>query len=223
MKKYGFKHYVPGQAFYAKLDGPLMSMGASGSIGGILTFGNNKGRNFVRQLVIPANPQTAPQMGVRSMMKFIGQEWAQLTSGNQATWAARAAQTNISPFAAFSSKGMDNWSNAQKAAQREDPAETVVTPSGPPTVITDTVVEKRATINWTDSVVGTDPFGVIYYQSDTTGFTPGRDNAVAVVDLGVLSFTTKSLLPGTYFYRLATFDVAGNIGTPSAEGSFTIA
>lgn len=207
----------------AKLDGPLMSMAASGSIGGILTFGQNKGRNFVRQLVIPSNPQTAAQSGVRSMMKFIGQEWAQLSPTDQATWATRAAQTNISNFAAFSSKGMDNWSNANLAAQSQDPAITVTTPAGPPTVITDTVVERRATIDWTDDVVGSDDFGVIYYQSPTTGFTTGRDNAVAVVDMGVLSYTTKSLIPGTYYYRLATFDEAGNIGTPSAEGSFTIA
>lgn len=222
MKKYGFHRYKPGQNFWAKLDGPLMSMGASGSIGGILTFGNNKGRNFVRQLVIPANPQTAAQMGVRSMMKYVGQEWAQLSSTDQATWATRAAQTNISNFAAFSSKAMDNWSNAAMAAQRQDPAETVATPSGPPTGITPTVVERRATIDWTDSVVGTDPFGVIFYLSDTTGFTPGRDNAVAVVDLAVESYTTKTLTPGVYFFRLATFDVAGNIGTPSAQGTFTI-
>lgn len=222
MKNFGWRAYTPGQAYNAKLDGPLMSMGASGSIGGILTFGNNKGRNFVRQLVIPANPQTPAQMGVRSMMKFVGQEWAQLSGANQATWAARAAQTNISNFAAFSSKAMDNWSNAQMSAQRQDPAEAVVTPSGPPTALASTVVEKRATITWVDSVVGTDPFGVIYYQSPTNNFVAGRDNAVAVIDLGVLSFTTPSLLPGVYFYRLRTFDVAGEMGTLSAQHTFTI-
>jgi hypothetical protein len=199
-----------------------MSMGASGSIGGILTFGSNKGRNFVRQLVIPSNPQTPAQQGVRSMMKWAGAEWRQLTAPNQATWETKAAQTNISPFNAFTSQAMDNWSNA-KSAQREDPAEAVVTPSGPPTGISDTVVERRATIDWTDEAVGTDPFGVIYYQSLTTGFTAGRDNAVAVIDLGVETYNTKTLEPGTYFYRLATFDVAGNISTLSAQGSFVIA
>jgi hypothetical protein len=223
MKKiYGFRKFVPRQPFFAKLDGPLMSMGASGSIGGILTFGSNKGRNFVRQLVIPANPKTPAQSGVRSMMKWAGSEWRQLTDTDQATWESKAAQTNISPFNAFVSQAMDNWSNA-KAGQRQDPAETVTTPSGPPTAITATVIERRATIDWTDEVIGSDPFGVIYYQSQTTGFTPGRDNAVAVIDFGVLSYNTQTLTPGTYFFRMASFDVAGNISAVSAQQSFVIA
>lgn len=223
MKKYGFKKYRPGQPFNAKLDGPLMSMGASGSIGGILTFGSNKGRNFVRQLVIPANPQTPAQQGVRSMMKYVGQEWAQLTAEEQATWETRAAQTNISPFNAFSSKAMDNWSNGL-AAQSEDPAPTVTTPAEPPTDTADEVTERRALITWEDDIIGSDDFGVIVYISETTGFTPGRNNAVAVVDMEVLQYTTKTLTPGTYYYRLGTFAKDGVISTTfSAEGSFVIA
>lgn len=205
----------------AKLDGPLMSMGASGSIGGILTFGSNKGRNFVRQLVIPANPQSAAQTGVRSAMKWIGQEWAQLSAPNQATWETRAAQTNISPFNAFSSLGMDNWSNG-KAPQRQDPAEASIA-AVIPTMLADTVTERRATITWTDGV-GADNFGVIVYMSTTMGFTPGRNNAVALIDLGVETFITKTLVPGTYFYRMTSFNIAGEIQTTmTAEGSFVIA
>lgn len=207
----------------AKLDGPLMSMGASGSIGGILTFGSNKGRNFVRQLVIPSNPKTASQTGVRSMLKWIGKEWSQLTPTEQATWAARAAQTNISNFNAFSSLGMDNWSNG-KAPQSEDPAPTVVTPAGPPTAPADSVTEKRVTITWTDDVVGSDDFGVIVYISPTTGFTPARDNAVGVVDMTIQQFISQNMDPGTYYYRLGTFAKDGVISTTfSAEGSFVIA
>lgn len=213
--------YRPGQRFGVKLDGPLMSFNASGSIGGLVTFGRNKGRNFARQLVIPANPRTPAQTGVRSMMRFIGQEWAQMSPANQATWETRASQTTISPFAAFSSLGMLNWS-AEMAAQREDPAETVATPAGPPTAIVPTVIQRRVTITWVDAIVGSDNFGVIVYTSNQTGFSPGRDNSVGVIDLGILSFTSATLEPGTYFFRLATFDVAGEIGTTSAQGTFTI-
>ncbi len=207
--------------FHAKLDGPLMSMGASGSIGGILTFGSNKGRNFVRQLVIPSNPKTPAQMGVRSMMKWLGQEWAQLSAPNQATWETRAAQTNISPFNAFVSKNMDNWSNG-KGAQREDPAETAAA-TALPSGIGDSVTERRATLVWTDPVTA-GAFGIIVYQSLVTGFTPGRDNAVAVVDLGVQQYITPTLDPGTYYYRLTSFNIEAEITDPAAtEGSFVIA
>lgn len=204
----------------AKLDGPLMSMGASGSIGGMLTFGKNKGRNYVRQLVIPSNPQTAAQMGVRSLFGWLGKEWAQLTVANQATWETKAAQTVISPFAAFMAQSMDNWSNA-KAGQRQDPAEASAPPSIP-TTIADTVTARRANITWVDPATG-DTFGLVYYHSLTTGFSPGRDNAVAVIDAGVRAFTTKTLAPATYYYRLRGFDYAGIFGTVSAEGSFVIA
>lgn len=221
MKKYQFRKYVPGQPFNAKLDGPLMSMGASGSIGGILTFGSNKGRNFVRQLVIPSNPKTPAQQGVRSAMKWIGQEWSQLSAPNQATWETRAAQTNISPFNAFSSKGMDNWSNGA-APQREDPAETVAV-TGPPTVPTDVVTERRVTLGWTDPVAAT-KFGIVVYISPTTGFTPGRNNAVAMIDVGIEQFVSQTLDPGTYFYKLGAFDFAGILSTTfSAQVSFVIA
>ena len=154
-------------------------------------------------------------------MKWAGSEWRQLSDTDQATWEAKAQQTNISPFNAFVSQAMDNWSNA-KAGQRQDPAETVATPAGPPTAITNTVIERRATIDWTDDVVGSNDFGVIYYQSPTTGFTPGRDNAVAVIYLGIETYNTITLVPGTYFYRMRTFDVAGNLSTLSAESSFVI-
>lgn len=219
---YGTRTYQPGQPFNAKLDGPLMSMGASGSIGGILTFGSNKGRNFVRQLVIPANPKSAAQQGVRSMMKYVGKEWAQLSAGSQATWETRAAQTNISPFNAFSSKAMDNWSNGM-AAQSEDPAPAVTTPAGPPTAPTSTVTERRALLEWTDDAIGSADFGVVVYLSTTTGFTPGRNNAVAVVDMGVEAYTTQTLPPGTYYYRMGTFAEDGILSTTqSAEATFTI-
>jgi len=206
----------------AKLDGPLMSMGASGSIGGILTFGSNKGRNFVRQLVIPANPKTAAQQGVRSMMAWAGAEWRTLTAPEQATWETIATQLNISPFNGFIKQAMNNWSNA-KSAQAEDPAPTVATPAGPPTAITETVIERRAQIDWTDDAVGSDDFGIILYLSLTTGFTAGRDNAVKVIDMGVETALTNALTPNTYFYRMATFAKDGVIGTLSAEASFVIA
>ena len=204
----------------AKLDGPLMSMGASGSIGGVLTFGANKGRNFVRRLVIPSNPQSAAQTGVRSMMGWMGKEWAQLSAGNQATWQTKATQFNISPFNAFVKQGMDNWSNAL-APQRQDPAEAAA-PGAAVTGEADTVTEGRATITWVDSVTALQ-FGVIFYMSQTLGFTAGRDNAYGVIDLGVLKFVTKTLIAGTYYYRLAPFNVEGEIGTLTAEGSFIIA
>jgi hypothetical protein len=52
----------------AKVTGPLMSMTASGTVGGTITFDK---RGFVRQRVIPANPQTETQGTVRQVLLAI--------------------------------------------------------------------------------------------------------------------------------------------------------
>ena len=49
----------------AKVTGPLMSLSASGTVGGTITFDK---RGFVRQRVIPANPQTDLQGNQRQML-----------------------------------------------------------------------------------------------------------------------------------------------------------
>jgi len=49
----------------AKVTGPLMSMSASGTVGSTITFDK---RGFVRERVIPANPQSAPQGNVRQTL-----------------------------------------------------------------------------------------------------------------------------------------------------------
>lgn len=61
----------------AKVTGPLMSMDASGAFGGALVFGKWKGRNTVRQLVKPANPQTQDQQDARNRLRVTGviQAW----------------------------------------------------------------------------------------------------------------------------------------------------
>ena len=56
----------------AKVSGPLMSMGASGSFGGALVFGLRKGANIVRQLVTPANPKSADQATARNIVRVCG-------------------------------------------------------------------------------------------------------------------------------------------------------
>lgn len=66
----------------AKVSGPLMSMDASGSFAGSIVFGKWKGRNTVRQLVTPSNPQTLAQTAVRNAMRVLaaGQHFAKATS-----------------------------------------------------------------------------------------------------------------------------------------------
>lgn len=57
----------------AKVTGPLFSVEASGAYAGVIVFAKWKGRQYVRQLVIPANPQSALQEAARNAMRVAGQ------------------------------------------------------------------------------------------------------------------------------------------------------
>lgn len=61
----------------AKATGPLMSIDARGGFAGAMVFSNWKGRPTVRQLVIPANPQSQDQMDARNAVRVTGaaQNW----------------------------------------------------------------------------------------------------------------------------------------------------
>jgi hypothetical protein len=56
----------------AKVQGPLFSLKATGSYAGALVFANWKGRDYVRQLVIPANPHSAGQETARNAFRVAG-------------------------------------------------------------------------------------------------------------------------------------------------------
>lgn len=85
----------------AKVTGPLMSMDASGKFAGALVFSKWKGRPTVRQLVIPANPQSTNQTAQRNMVRVLGagQHFAQLTTQKQSTETVtdKVALTALAP------------------------------------------------------------------------------------------------------------------------------
>lgn len=61
--------------------------------------------------------------------------------------------------------------------------------------------------------------GYNVYRSTVGGFTPGPANLVAQV--GGNSYLDSGLAAGTYYYRVAARDAAGNFGPPSNEASGT--
>lgn len=55
----------------ARLTGPLMSLGASGTIAKTLTYGDWKGISYARTRVVPANPQSISQTQTREVFAFL--------------------------------------------------------------------------------------------------------------------------------------------------------
>jgi len=67
----------------AKVTGPLMSMGASGKLANSIVFFPWKGRNVVREYLIPANPQSASQGNQRIAMGGTGKAVGKIEVGSE--------------------------------------------------------------------------------------------------------------------------------------------
>ena len=209
----------------ATVKGPLFSLGASGTLAGAIVFSTWKGRPYVREHVVPANPRSQAQLGVRQMLKFLSQYWDSLTPAEQADWEEPAAVTNISPFNAFVAYNQSAWAqflspSIAYPATRTDTAGTITFDSVGALV--------RSLLITVTVTVLADNWGVLIFRDLTTAFTPSRNNAVAAIPaLSAATFTWLDVpLPAgvEQFYRLASFSEAGDMdvlvtelsGTPTA-------
>lgn len=205
----------------ATVKGPLFSLDASGSIGGAVVFSKWKGRNYVRRHAIPANPKSAAQVSMRSMMKFLSQIWDGLSDANKATWVARAAVTNISPFNAFVSFNQSLWNTFHGPTQELPATETGEGGDAPTTTISAGV--KELSLSIADGASGPD-WGWLIHSSLTTGFTPSRSTIIAAIEATATPtvFLHTPLTTGVeVFYRIQGFSDDSVLGTAEAEKSET--
>jgi len=206
----------------AIVKGPAMSLDASGSLAGAIVFSKWKGRNYVRQLVTPANPRSGAQTGFRASMKWLAQSWSGLSDAEKATWEDRAADMIVSEFNAFTSYDQKRWRNFLTPS-KEDPAAEASTPATAPTGAAVAGV-RMATITLTDS--GTAPdWGYLLFRSISTGFTPAISNAIRFIDWdsgGATEIIDTPLEPDTYYYRSLGFNDDGVKGALDIEFNVVI-
>jgi len=201
----------------AKATGPLMSMAASGKLGGAIVFGSWKGRPTVRRLVTPSNPKSAGQIGIRQMFRFIGQAWASLSTADQTTYSAIADSKAISGFNAFTGQNQNRWKGF-KAPSKAYPAAEAGTP-GTASAINVTAGIGEVTVDVTLSSAA-DNWGLMIFRSTSTGFATGRSNLVGVItveDTNQHDFIDSPLVAGTYYYIPRLFTVDGVLDAESAE------
>lgn len=205
-----------------RVNAPALSLDASGSLAGTIVFSKWKGRNYVRQLVIPTNPQSGGQVGVRAMFKFLAQAWAGLGSTPQASWDDRADDMIVSPFNAFVSYNQLRWRNFTTPTDTDPATETGTAPTGPTGVATPGVRSMSLAI--TDGANAPD-FGYAIFRSLTASFTLAFDNCIAVVDWdsgGVTTYIDTPLVPDTYYYNAIGFLKTGLEGADGTEFQGTI-
>lgn len=75
----------------AKLTGALLSLGGRGKIGDTLVFATWRGVQYVRQWVIPENPNTTAQQAVRTVFAWCTEAWKLAPDGLKAPWDAHAS------------------------------------------------------------------------------------------------------------------------------------
>ena len=199
-----------------------MSLDASGTVGDTLTFSKWKGRNYVRNRVIPANPKSASQTGVRAMMSFLAATWHLLATGPKATYATAAAAKSISPFNQFVSEHLTRWQNFTAPSQASPATEA----STGLTVTTQTLTGGvgHVTLSLTPSGA-TSIWGYLIFREAAAITVPSWANCVAVIAANAGNAVThvdSPLAIGTYHYRTAVFNVDGKLGTVHADDAAVV-
>lgn len=85
----------------AKTTGPVLSLGGSGTIAKTLTYSKWKGVPYVRQRVVPANPQTTEQQLTRGVFANASNIWKGAPSLLTAPWNRFAVGQPLSGRNAF--------------------------------------------------------------------------------------------------------------------------
>lgn len=197
-------------------------MTASGTIGDTITYSVWKGRAYARQRVIPANPKSAGQTGMRAMFSFLSKQWSSIAAIDQATFDADAEAKSISPFNSYMKLNMDRWKNYLPPSQTFVPAEA----STPLTVTVQTLTggEAYANIEVTPSAA-TDIWGFEIYRSLATITDPNNSNCIAVIEANgaaAVEYNDTGLDAGTYHYRSAVINVDGIRGTVIADDTVVV-
>lgn len=205
-----------------KVQGPALSLAASGKLAGAMVFSSWKGRPYVRELVKPANPRSGGQVGIRAMMKFLSQQWKSIVSVDQATWLTRAGQTVISAFNAYVGYNVARWRDFVGPSQ-VDPATALATnavigaATATPGVRSMTLTIPITTAN--------DGWGVAVFRSPTAAFDTTFDKLIAcgaVDGVNDIVLIDSPLAPGTYYYDVRPFTTEGLLGAEKGEFDGTI-
>lgn len=193
-----------------KVYGPMMSMDASGKLADTIVFSKWKGRNYVRNRVIPSNPQSGSQVGVRAMFRFLSQQWATLLDADRASWLDRATAAVVSNFNAYMGFNQDRWRRGLSPTHQDPVGDDGEYGNINWDGITAGV--RMATLNFT-RVAPQRHWGCIIARSLTTGFTPALDTTKLIVSLRTGAdhdIVDAPLAAGEYFYRVRYFNFDGH-------------
>jgi hypothetical protein len=200
-----------------KLSAPMLSMDASGTIAKTATFSKWKGRNYARSHVIPHNPKSVGQIGVRSMFKFLAQSWKEIAAGTQLLWTPLATALNISGFNAYMQTDLARWRNF--SVPSKDPTAAAAHTSAVLNAWTATAGVRQISLLISLTTKNAN-WGAAIFRSPTGTFTATWDKCIAVVrieDTNDHHFIDTPLAAAHYYYSHILFTDDGKASTESAE------
>ena len=196
-----------------------MSVSASGTFAKTLVFSIWKGRAYVRERVIPDNPRSAKQTGIRSMMGFLAQIWTTIKVASEASWVELAASKVVSTFNAFIGENLGSWQDfvsptaSYPAALASTPL-TVTTQglTGGVGMVTCVITPSGATGIW----------GIMIFRDAAEIVAPSWANCIAVLvanGANPITHVDTPLAAGTYHYRSSIFNTDGIMGAVKADAT----
>jgi hypothetical protein len=202
----------------ARTVAPLLGLEASGTIGNTLVFSRWRGRLYVRRRVIPANPKSGLQVGMRSVLRFVTQDFVNLTDAQKQNWANLAAADNITELNAYVRDAQTRARRNQ--GWRRDPTLSPGTAPDAPSV-TVTAMPKSLKVSWTAGVMPPD-YAWLIHLSTSSGFTPDISNLIRAVPDSDSEYTIPGLTTGTTYYIIVRgLEAGGTFGANSTEASGT--
>lgn len=204
-----------------KVYGPMMSMGASGTLAKTITFSKWKGRNYVRERVIPSNPKSVGQVGRRVMFAFLAQQWKELPNAEQAAFATIAEQLNVSKFNAYVQFNMNRWADFDGVSQQYPATETgTIGVVGTPGAAWEGNQIHYQSVDFAPN----DNWGIALHGHKDTGFDPGINNTRAVLEHNDASAVHIYWTPEKVeelFVRVSCFTTDGVMGPAETEITVT--
>lgn len=204
-----------------KLKGPAVSTEATGSIADVLCFLKGKQATIAKKYATPGNKTTRPQLGVRAMVKFLAEQWKNLSSIEQATWEEPSQAQHFAPYHAYIKYNMIRWKTFRYPSTTYPAAEALTPTSAPGLFLTAKIKSIRVETNaWGSGVC----WGYVHFQSTSNGFTPSPHNAVYVKTRDAWStvFLLTPIETGTYYQRAFPFRRDGRPGNMSLQASVTV-
>jgi len=201
--------------------GPMNSLRASGSIGDAINYTPTKRGTSIRKKRRTQPAPSGHQVATQAMMRFLQNAWRSLTNDQLNSWPNAPGASVASAYHAYLSYNMARWAtfnlpSAAYPANLTGPAATFGGLSLFP--------RPRSILAQISAAPPVENWGWILHRSTTAGFTPGRENAIAVIPAPnqILLYHLDTPLPFCpHYYRVMGFTFTARFSNYSAQKTAT--